>query len=71
MVEKAQKSDYTLYCVVVVCGASLTMCGICAAMFTLDGPRVLGRSCLATGTAVGWTVTKERTPNRGHEESSN
>lgn len=49
------------------CGASLTMCGtccMCAATFTLDGPRVLGRSCLATGATVGWTVTKDRTPNR-------
>lgn len=51
---------------------ALTMCGtccMCAATFTLDGPRVLGRSCL--GAAVGWTVTKDRTPRMRHEESSN
>lgn len=35
---------------------------MCAAMFTLDGPRVLGSSCLATGAAVGWTVTRDKTP---------
>lgn len=43
----------------------LTMCGrccICAATFTFEGPSVLGSSCLATGAAVGWTVTKDRTP---------
>lgn len=60
--------------VVVVCGASLTMCGtccMCAAMFTLDGPRVLGSSCLATGRDVDWTVTKDRTPNGRREKSSN
>lgn len=55
-----------------LCDASLTMCGICcmcAVMFTLDGPRVLGSSCLATVVAVGWTVTKDRTPDRGHEKT--
>lgn len=48
-------------------GALLTMwgtCGMCAAMFTFDGPRVLGSSCLATGAATGWTVTKLKTSNR-------
>lgn len=42
----------------------LTMCGTCctcAAMFTFEGPRVLGSSCLATGAAAGWTVTKLKT----------
>lgn len=50
------------------------MCGtfcMCAATFTLDGPRVLGSSCLATGAAVGWTVTKDRTPYRRHEKIIN
>lgn len=39
-------------------------CCMCAAMFTFDGPRVLGSSCLATGAATGWTVTKLKTSNR-------
>lgn len=52
---------------------TLTTCGtccMCAATFTLDGPSVLGRSCLATGAAVGWTVTKDRTPDRRREKTS-
>lgn len=39
-------------------------CCTCAAMFTFDGPRVLGSNCLATGAAAGWTVTKLKTSNR-------
>lgn len=53
-------------------GTLLTMCGTCctcAAMFTFDGPRVLGSSCLATGAAAGWTVTKLKTSKRRRERT--
>lgn len=67
-------SELSLKCGFDFCGASLTMCGtccMCAVTFTLDGPKVLGSSCLATGAAVGCTVTKDRTPKRRHEKASN
>lgn len=51
---------------------SLTMCGtccMCAAMFTFDGPRVLGSSCLPPGAVAGWTATKLKTSRRRQEDT--
>lgn len=37
---------------------------IWGAMLTFDGPSVFGKSCFPTATDCGWTVTKDKTPER-------